>query len=112
LQLSSKESIASYNNFKGKLLEDVIGLYLHRILNLYNDVSLTYDSAKAGADFILRTGEKKFVIEVGFGDKKIDQVRYTLQRIKGNCGIVICGTDKLSFQDNILKIPLKYFLLL
>jgi len=46
LLLSEKESISSFDNFKGKLLEDVVGLYLRRILRSQSDFSLTYDSSR------------------------------------------------------------------
>lgn len=112
LLLSSKESISVFDNFKGKLLEDVVGLYLRRILQGYRNISLTYDSSKEGADFIIKKDGKKIIIEVGFGYKGIKQVEYTLKRIKGDYGLVISESDKLEIKENIVKLPLYYFLLM
>ena len=112
LLLSGKESITNFENFKGKLLEDIVGMYLRKTLQKFPDSSLTYDCSKGGANFIVKIRNKKIVIEVGYGKKEIKQVEYTLKRIKGDFGMIISGDEKLTFKDNIVKIPLKYFLLL
>ena len=36
-------------NYKGKLLEDTVGLYLNRLFNGKPDTSVTYDSALGGS---------------------------------------------------------------
>lgn len=112
LLLSGKESIANFENFKGKLLEDVIGMYLRKMIQKYLDASINYDSTKGGANFILRINNKKIVIEVGYGKKEIKQVEYTIQKINGNYGILISTEEEISFKNNIIKVPLKYFLLI
>ena len=49
------------NVFKeGELTEDAVCLYLRRIF-LSKDISLTYDSAQIGADFIFKTPLKLFL---------------------------------------------------
>lgn len=112
LLLSSKESTAAFDNFKGKLLEDTVGLYLRRVIRGYGDISLTYDSAQAGADFIIRKGNRKIIVEVGYGNKGIQQVDFTLKRVKGNYGLVISTIDRLEVRENIIKLPLNYILLM
>ena len=42
---------------------------MRRIIPKYGDISLTYDSARAGTDFIVRRGDRKIAIEVGYGEK-------------------------------------------
>ena len=111
LFLSTKESISAFSIYKGKLLEDVVGFYLRRIIPKYGDIFLTYDSARAGADFIVRRGDRKIAIEVGYGEKGLQQAGYSLERIEGNFGLVVSESD-LSLHNNILKVPLSYFLLL
>ena len=100
----------------GKLLEDIIGLTLHRALR-FNDTPksfLTYDAKEGGADFVVGFSEKKIVIEVGAGEKSIKQVRKTAKRVSPTYSIVIDNTTSLSLdtESNTLKIPLEYFLLL
>jgi len=112
LLLTEKESISSFENFKGKLLEDVVGLYLRRITRGLSDFSITYDSSQSGADFILKIKEKKIVIEVGYGGKRIKQVAFTLNRVKGTFGLVISEDDTLKVEGNIIFLPIHYFLLI
>jgi hypothetical protein len=101
-------------NARGKLLEDLVGMYLYRLCDKKPVFSLTYDSAKGGADFIVKVGENRIVIEVGSNKKEYKQVIQTAQKVKAKYGIIISEQcDELQFNQeaNALKIPLKYFLL-
>lgn len=108
-------NIISEKNARGKLLEDLVGMYLYRLCDKKPAFSLTYDSAKGGADFILSAGENKIVIEVGMNKKEYKQVAQTMEKVKSAYGIIISeGIDELEYNQevNALKIPLKYFLLM
>ncbi len=108
-------NIISDQNARGKLLEDLVGMYLYRLGDKKPSFSLTYDSAKGGADFILSAGENKIVIEVGVNKKEYKQVAQTTEKVKATYGIVISeGAEYLEYNQeaNALKIPLKYFLLM
>ena len=108
-------NVITEQNARGKLLEDLIGMYLYRLCDKKPSFSLTYDSAKGGADFILSSGENKIVLEVGMNKKEYKQVTQTAEKVKATCGIVVSeGTDVLEYnaEANALKIPLKYFLLM
>lgn len=108
-------NIISEQNARGKLLEDLVGMYLYRLCDKKPSFSLTYDSAKGGADFILSAGENKIVIEVGVNKKEYKQVAQTTEKIKATYGIIISeGSEDLEYNQevNTLKIPLKYFLLM
>jgi predicted AAA+ superfamily ATPase len=107
-------SVITDQNARGKLLEDLVGMYLYRLCDKKPIFSLTYDSAKGGADFIIKAGENKIVIEVGSNKKEYKQVIQTSEKVKANYGIIISEQgDELQFNQeaNALKIPLKYFLL-
>jgi hypothetical protein len=100
---------------RGKLLEDVAGLHFYREFVSTGAGSLAYDSAQAGADFILKiVNKKQIAIEIGIGDKNFAQVKNTMKKIKCDYGLVICTSASmvLSEKDNVVKIPLKYFLLM
>lgn len=102
-------------NARGKLLEDLTGMYLYRLCDKKPNFSLTYDSAKGGADFIVSAGEKKIVIEVGVNKKEYRQVSQTAEKVKASYGIIISEQAKdLEYNQeiNALKIPLNYFLLM
>ena len=107
-------NITTENNYKGKLLEDTVGLYLNRIFNGKPGASLTYDSASGGADFIVRQGDEHFVVEVGYGEKNFDQVILTMnkQGLAARYGIIISQSPLfVDTKKNIVSIPLSYFLL-
>ncbi len=106
-------STFSYDNYKGFLLEDVVGLYLYRTLGLRFGTSLTYDSAEGGADFIISFDDKKIVAEIGYGKKDFQQVKTTMKRVGGTYGLSISST-RLAFDkdQNVISVPLGYFLLI
>jgi len=106
-------SIVSYQYARGKLWEDLVGMYLKRLL--YNKINsfLAYDSSEGGADFILGFAERKIVIEVGTGEKGYKQVKKTAQKVKSDYNLVIAKeTLDYSKEYNAIKIPLNIFLLI
>lgn len=107
-------NIKAKDNYKGKLLEDTIGLYLNRLFSGKPDTAITYDSAAGGADFIVRQGNIMFVAEVGFGDKSFAQVERTMKKsgINAKYGMVISERPlAVDEQKNIVSVPIQYFLL-
>lgn len=108
-------NIITEQNARGKLLEDLVGMYFYRLCDKKPAFSLTYDSAKGGADFIVSAGENKIVVEVGLNKKEYKQVAQTMEKIKANYGAIISGTADVleySVEANALKIPLRYFILM
>jgi len=106
-------NIGCAENQKGKLLEDVIGLYLMRILRNRPEFSLTYDSAKGGADFIVSFQSSKIVIEVGCGNKGDRQVLATAEKVNPKYSLIVAeGALKANMNHQIVYVPLEYFLLM
>ena len=108
-------SIISEENAKGKLLEDLVGMYLYRLLDKRLGTSLTYDSAKGGADFVVQSGDRKIVIEVGVNKKIYRQVAQTAKKVNASYSIIISEkAESMEYNEeiNAIKIPLKYFLLM
>lgn len=104
---------------KGKILEDYFTLIFtkdfRKKISEYRGVELMYDSSSGGADFILRDGKKKIIIEVGYGDKTegLKQIKTTGKTIGGfDYGIVISAQDNdlEILEENIVKMPLKIWL--
>ncbi len=98
---------------KGKLLEDYMALVFAK--ELYGKAKVFYDYSKGGADFIVRFNDGlEVVIEVGFGKNDIAQVEKTLKKTNGRAkyGLVIGGDALELANENIVKIPLNYFLLM
>lgn len=100
----------------GKLLEDIVGLTLHRV-NVSPetpDVTLTYDAKDGGADFVVNFGGKNIVIEVSAGSKSLRQVKQTAKRANPAYSAIVDNTSTVSLdtENNTIKIPLEYFLLM
>src|SRR3989344_4821951 len=99
---------------KGHLMEDIVAMTLYREFVANSRGALNYDSAKAGADFILTIGGKNIIpIEVGIGEKLGTQVRKTMKKVRSvKYGVVICNNSLALLEDaNVVKVPLDYFLL-
>lgn len=97
----------------GKLTEDAVCLYLQRIFWL-KDISLTYDSAQIGADFIFKTPlSKKIILEIGYGKKGPLQINATAERVNPKYGIIISRSGlSLYEKEQIVSVPLSFFLLM
>ena len=110
-------SIEQFEKYKGKLLEDIIGMYLNRLFadNL-GSISLTYDNAQSGADFILeiKAQKRKIVLEASTGkkgQKGIEQVVSTLKKVEGAYGLIISQNHlAIDRVNNCVFIPIEYFL--
>jgi hypothetical protein len=105
----------SDQNARGKLWEDLVGMYLYKIVNGKPEFSLVYDSAQGGADFIFKTPGNSVVIEVGVGNKDFRQVKKTLDKVGTGYGTIISEKgDKLEYREyiNAVKVPKKFFILL
>lgn len=104
---------------RGKVLEDYLALifikdFLEKAQN-YGGIEIMHDSSWGGADFILRVGgEKKIVVEVGFGAKQagISQIENTGRKIGGyDYGIVVGQKADLELvNERVIKMPLKFWL--
>ncbi|MBI4653363.1 ATP-binding protein [Candidatus Kuenenbacteria bacterium] len=108
-------NVITEQNARGKLLEDLVGMYLYRLCDKKPTFSLTYDSAKNGADFIVNFKGKKIVIEVGVNKKEYKQVIQTSKKVKTAYNIILSEQTKTleyNKEANALKIPLNYFLLM
>jgi predicted AAA+ superfamily ATPase len=97
--------------YEGKLLEDVIGLYLGRLCE-QRLISLTYDSAAGGADFIVRDDSGSIAVEVGRGQKGFVQVARTAKKVKAKYGLVISASGlEIDSKKSAVLVPLEFFLL-
>ena len=106
-------STQSFNYYKGKLLEDTVGLYLYRIFQDKISTSVTYDSSEKGADFIIKINEKIIPVEVGYGNKDFQQVEKTLVLTKGQYGLSISPAPlMLNDKKTAVLVPLTFFLLI
>lgn len=97
--------------YEGKLLEDIVGLYLGRLCE-QRSISLTYDSAVGGADFIVRDNNETMAVEVGRGQKGFVQVLRTAKKVKAKYGLVVSSSELgLDDKQSAVSVPLEFFLL-
>jgi uncharacterized protein len=100
---------------EGKKLEDYFALIYLKDLKSHDKyaVNLSYDFAKAGADFVLNLKDRSnVVVEVGFNKETIAQVENTLKKTKGRYGLVFGSNELELVGDSIVKIPSKFLLLI
>lgn len=109
-------STITFDDYKGKLFEDVVCFYLHRIFSVVPNYAITYDSKEGGADFILGTKlttDNRIVIEASLGKKGSRQVLTTIERHKSKYGLVISSSPlRIDETKTAVNIPLRYFLLI
>jgi predicted AAA+ superfamily ATPase len=108
-------NVITEQNARGKLLEDLVGMYFYRLCDKNPNFSLTYDSAKGGADFIISVGGNKIAVEIGANKKEYRQVIQTAEKVKAIYSFIISdgiSSLELNPKANAIKIPLKYFILM
>ncbi len=103
------------SGIEGKKLEDYFALIYLNDLKSHSKyaINLFYDFAENGADFVLTLRDRSnIVIEVGFNKEEINQVKNTLKKTGGKYGIVFGSSELELVGDSIVKIPLKFLLLI
>lgn len=92
----------------GKLYEDLIVMYLRRVLEI-NQIYFTLSDNKSSPDFVIETGDKPIFIEIGINKTTTRQLRNYDKRY----GILISNKiEKPEISSDVVKLPLKTFLLL
>ena len=106
--------LATLQTQKGPLLEDLTVLYIYRRLLASHKAQLKFWQGRnqPAADFILEFGDRRIALEIGWGNKSVDQIKATMGKIKCDYGLVISGS-KLSLGNDrrVVRIPLKQFIL-
>lgn len=102
------------SNFKGKLYEDTIVMYLNRLFFRKINFSINYDGSSKGADFIVNLpSNEKIILEVGSGKKDFSQVKHSQKKVKAKYSLNISNSElKISKDKTAVNVPLEYFLLI
>jgi len=96
---------------RAKLYEDIVAMYLRRVLQEPGLLSFGLSTKSVSPDFIIETGDSPVVIEVGTNKTTIRQTEKYLEKKRYGIIISASATD-YSIRDNTLVIPLSWFLLL
>ncbi|MCX7736954.1 MAG: hypothetical protein N2319_09595 [Candidatus Kapabacteria bacterium] len=95
---------------KSKLIEDIVVMYLKRILT-DSLISFHSGSKDSNPDFVIETKDKPILLEVGTSKTSLKQLGKT--NIDKRYGLLISnGITSLQVSENYLKIPLSWFFLL
>ena len=109
--LSPLISSKNDNSIFAKLLEDTVVLYLKRIFRDSNILSFASSKGQKNPDLIIETIDNPILIEIGINKNTTKQI--SKSRIKYKYGIIINSKiDEIELHNDIVIIPLKYFLLL
>ena len=103
------------SGIEGKKLEDYFALIYLKDLKSHSKyaINLSYDLAEAGADFVLTLKDRSnIVIEVGFNKNEIEQVRNTMKKVKSRYGLVFGSSELELINDSIVKVPLRFLMLI
>ncbi len=102
---------ADTKDIYAKMLEDIIILYLKRIFGEVNFLSFSSAKGQKNPDLIIETIPKPILLEIGINKTTTKQI--SKSRIKYKYGIIINSkTGKVEKRNDIIIIPLKYFLLI
>jgi len=94
-----------------KMLEDTVVLYFKRIFRDWNNLSFSSSKRQKNPDLIIETLPKPILLEIRINKNTTKQI--SKSRIKYKYGIVINSKiDKIELHNDVVIIPLKYFLLL
>jgi predicted AAA+ superfamily ATPase len=98
------------NQFRSKLLEDIIVMYLRRILT-DGIISFLSGNDEVNPDFVIETRDMPILLEVGTSKTSLQQLRKS--SVKYRYAILISnGVAEPTLKGDCIQIPLSWFLLL
>lgn len=112
--ISLLDARAIDTRYRGKFLEDLVGMYFQRAL-MGKNVTISYDPSAGGADFITDSPLGKRAWEIGWGKNDASQVYATMKGRGINEGILMTDAPLRLHTDHdavLLTLPLQYFVLL
>lgn len=98
------------DQFKSKLIEDIIVMYLRRI---FTDGIISFSSSKneANPDFVIETRDKPLLLEIGTSKTSTRQIKQS--SVSYRYGILVSnGVSEPILKDDCIQLPLSWFLLL
>ncbi len=98
------------HQFKSKLIEDIIVMYLKRILT-DGIISYTTGNSDVNPDFVIETRDQPILLEIGTSKSSTRQLNSSY--INNRYGLLVSnGISEPALQGNCIQIPLNWFLLL
>lgn len=98
------------SQFRSKLIEDIIVMYLRRVLT-DGIISFLSGNDEVNPDFVIETRDKPILLEIGTSKTSLRQL--TKSNVKYRYGLLISnGVEEPSLKGDCIQIPLSWFLLL
>lgn len=98
------------DQFRSKLIEDIIVMVLRRVLT-DGIISFLSGNDEVNPDFVIETRDKPILLEIGTGKTSLRQL--TKSNVKYRYGLLISnGVTKPTLKGDCIHIPLSWFLLL
>jgi predicted AAA+ superfamily ATPase len=98
------------DHFKSKLIEDIVVMYLRRILS-DGILSFVTGSNEANPDFVIETRDKPILLEIGTHKTTTRQIKRS--NVHYRYGVLISdGVPSPNLNKDCIQIPLSWFLLL
>lgn len=98
------------DQFRSKLIEDIIVMYLRRVLT-DGIISFLSGNDEVNPDFVIETRDKPILLEIGTSKTSLRQL--TKSNVKYRYGVLVSnGVLEPSLKGDCIQIPLSWFLLL
>lgn len=98
------------DQFRSKLIEDIIVMYLRRVLT-DGIISFLSGNDEVNPDFVIETRDKPILLEIGTSKTSLRQL--TKSNVKYRYGLLISnGVTEPTLKGDCIQIPLSWFLLL
>lgn len=98
------------DQFRSKLIEDIIVMYLRRVLT-DGIISFLSGNDEVNPDFVIETRDKPILLEIGTSKTSFRQL--TKSNVKYRYGLLISnGVAEPTLKGDCIQIPLSWFLLL
>jgi len=98
------------DQFRSKLMEDIVVMYLRRVLT-DGVISFLSSSNEVNPDFVIETRDKPILLEIGTGKTTMKQIKQSSVNCRYGL-LVSSGIAEPQLKDNCIQIPLSWFLLL
>ena len=98
------------DHFRSKLIEDIVVMYLKKVLT-DGIISFSTGSSEANPDFVIETRDKPILLEIGTGKTTIKQIKQSNMNYRYGL-LVSNGITSPNLKDDCIQIPLSWFLLL
>ncbi len=96
--------------FRSKLIEDIVVMYLRRVLT-DGIISFTTGNNEVNPDFVIETRDTPVLLEIGSSKTSLKQIKSS--KINYRYGILVSsGISVPTIKDDCIQIPLSWFFLL